>query len=71
MMNDEPRWTKTQMFEALRTYQAGFGEIQGHIDEISAKLNRSGLTPELRTFLDQILGTIVATTVDVASLLDE
>lgn len=71
MLNDELRWTKAQMFEALRTYQAGFAEIQAHVDGISAQLNRSGMTPELRTFLDQVLGTIVATTVDVSSLLDE
>jgi hypothetical protein len=64
-------WTKAQMFEALRTYQTGLGEIQQHLDELAASAKKHGLTAEIRMFLDQMLATIVSTTVDAAQALGD
>jgi hypothetical protein len=70
-MNEQDiRWTKVQLVEALRVHQTGLADIHNYLDELAEKL-RGSLTPDLSMFIDQVLGAIVATTVDVADVLDE
>jgi hypothetical protein len=68
---DEISWTKAQMFNALNTYQTGLGEIQQHVDSLAAVAKQQGLSPEIRMFLDQMLATIVNTTVEAAQDLQD
>jgi hypothetical protein len=70
MQEQDLRWTKVELFEALRIYQSGLAELQEHVDELKRSLG-DALTPELSRFTDRFVGTIVNTTVDVADLLDE
>jgi hypothetical protein len=68
---DEISWTKAQMFNALNTYQTGLGEIQQHVNSFAAVAKQEGLSPEIRMFLDQIIATIVSTTVEAAQDLQD
>ncbi|MDR5763292.1 hypothetical protein [Caballeronia sp. LZ035] len=70
-MNDnEITWKKSVMFDAIRAYQGGLADIQKHIDEITDKFKGQHLAPEMRVFIAQLTGSIVATTVEVAQVLD-
>jgi hypothetical protein len=70
MRDHDIRWTKPQMFKAIRAYQRGLGEIEEHIDDISAQFRDKKMPPEVLMLLDQILGSIVVTTVEVAQELE-
>ncbi|WP_244828918.1 hypothetical protein [Caballeronia sp. TF1N1] len=71
MNEKDVAWTKIQMFKAIRAYQTGLAEISARADDFSGQLKGAALTQEVRTFLDQIAGLVVSTTVDVAELLDK
>lgn len=71
MRDNDINWTKSQMFRALRVYQVGLADIERHAEKLAQELGKNGLAPELRTFLDQVAGTIIGTTMEAAKMLDE
>jgi hypothetical protein len=70
MNESELAWTKAQMYEALRMYQTGLAEIHQHVDRTAEQFKGKTMAPEVHMLLDQIVASIVQTTVDVARLLD-